>query len=115
MRPLVLFASVAIAIALGCDRPVAQTLAASPAPPPLSLTYKGFNYVSYYNGAYENADSLPALVTTGANAVALDTEYGIDVVHSAVYADANYTDSPRRSPRPSPKRKITASWSWSGR
>jgi hypothetical protein len=70
--------------------PAAQT--AGPAAP-LSLTYKGFNYVSYYNGAYENADSLPALVTTGANAVALDIEYGIDVVSSAVYSDANYTDS----------------------
>ncbi len=36
---------------------------------------------------------MPALVATGANAVALDIEYGIDVVNSAVYADANYTDS----------------------
>jgi glycosyl hydrolase family 113/VCBS repeat protein/FG-GAP repeat protein len=88
MRPLVLFACIAVATALGVGRPAAQ----GPATPP-SLTYKGFNYVSYYNGAYENADSLPALVTTGANAVALDIEYGIDVVNSAVYADANYTDS----------------------
>jgi FG-GAP-like repeat len=90
MRPLVLFACIAGATALGVGGPAAQT--AGPAGP-LSLTYKGFNYVSYYNGAYENADSLPALVTTGANAVALDIEYGIDVVNSAVYADANYTDS----------------------
>jgi Right handed beta helix region len=58
-----------------------------------SLSFKGFNYVSYYNGGYANADSLSALVTTGANAVALAFEYGIDVNDSAVYADANYTDS----------------------
>jgi FG-GAP-like repeat len=90
MRPLVLFACIVAATALGVSHPAAQT-PGSATPP--SLTYKGFNYVSYYNGAYENADSLPALVTTGANAVALDIEYGIDVVNSAVYADANYTDS----------------------
>ena len=58
-----------------------------------SLSFKGFNYVSYYNGGYANANSLPALVGTGANAVALAFEYGIDVKNSAVYADANYTDS----------------------
>jgi len=57
-----------------------------------SLNFKGFNYVSYYKGGYENADSLPALTSTGANAVALSFEYGIDVKNSAVYADANYTD-----------------------
>jgi hypothetical protein len=90
MRPLFLFACIAVATALGVGRSAAETR--GPAAPP-SLTYKGFNYVSYYNGAYENADSLPALVATGANAVALDIEYGIDVVNSAVYADANYTDS----------------------
>jgi hypothetical protein len=55
MRPLVLFACIAAATALGVGRPAAQTRS-SAAPPP--LTYKGFNYVSYYNGAYENADSL---------------------------------------------------------
>ena len=58
-----------------------------------SLSFKGFNYVSYYNGGYANADSLPALAGTGANAVALSFEYGIDVKNSAVYADANYTES----------------------
>jgi hypothetical protein len=58
-----------------------------------SLRAKGFNYVSYYNGGYANADSLPALVGTGANAAALSFEYGIDVQNSAVYADANYTES----------------------
>jgi hypothetical protein len=57
------------------------------------LSFKGFNYVSYYNGGYANADSLPALAGTGANAVALAFEYGIDVKNSAVYADANYTES----------------------
>jgi hypothetical protein len=59
----------------------------------LALKFKGFNYVSYYNGAYENADSLPALVATNANAAALDLDYGIDVSNSTVYADTNYTDS----------------------
>jgi len=59
----------------------------------LSLTFKGFNYVSYYNGGYENADSLPALETTGANSVALTTDYGINAKTSKVYADANQTDS----------------------
>jgi hypothetical protein len=58
-----------------------------------SLRAKGFNYVSYYNGGYANADSLPALTGTGANAVALAFEYGIDVQNSAVYADPNYTES----------------------
>ena len=60
---------------------------------PFSLTFKGFNYVSYYNGAYENADSLPALAATGANAAALDLEYGIDVSNSTVYVDPKFTDS----------------------
>jgi hypothetical protein len=58
-----------------------------------SLSFKGFNYVSYYNGGYANADSLAALAGTGANAAALAFEYGIDVQNSAVYADANYTES----------------------
>jgi hypothetical protein len=58
-----------------------------------SLRAKGFNYVSYYNGGYANADSLPTLAGTGANAVALAFEYGIDVQNSAVYADPNYTES----------------------
>jgi hypothetical protein len=90
MRPLVLFTCICLATAFGVARPAAQTQVPTA---PLSFAYKGFNYVSYYNGAYENADSLPALVTTGANAVALDTEYGIDVVNSTVYVDATYTDS----------------------
>jgi hypothetical protein len=58
-----------------------------------ALSFKGFNYVSHYNGGYANADSLPALAGTGTNAVALAFEYGIDVKNSAVYADANYTES----------------------
>jgi len=37
----------------------------------LSLLNQGFDYVAYYNGAYENADSLPALAATGANSVEL--------------------------------------------
>ena len=61
--------------------------------PALSLSFKGFNYVSYYKGGYTNADSLAALTGTNANSAALAFEYGIDVQHSAVYADAAYTDS----------------------
>ncbi len=57
-----------------------------------SLNFKGFNYVSYYNGGYANADSMPAMVSTGANAVALAFEYGIDVNNSTVYADPAYTE-----------------------
>ena len=59
----------------------------------LVLQYQGFDYVSYYNGAFEDADSLAALAQTGANAVALNLQYGIDSVNSIAYADPNYTDS----------------------
>ncbi len=59
----------------------------------LALQYKGFNYTSYYNGAYEDANSLAALSQTGANAVALNLQYGIDSVNSIAYADPSYTDS----------------------
>src|ERR1700722_13216150 len=82
--------SIGAAIALA----VASTSIPLPAHAQLaSLNFKGFNYVSYYNGGYVNADSMPALVTTGANAVALAFEYGIDVDNSTVYADSGYTDS----------------------
>jgi hypothetical protein len=89
MRPFVFIAIMGIAGALNSSPAQAQPLN----PSSFSLTYRGFNYVSYYNGAYENADSLPALVGTGANAAALTFEYGIDVLTSTVYADATYTDS----------------------
>ena len=74
-----------VTIAMGFARPASAQIT--------SLSFKGFNYVSYYNGGYANADSLPALASTGANAVALAFEYGIDVQNSAVYADANYTEA----------------------
>jgi hypothetical protein len=57
------------------------------------LTLKGFAYVDYYNGGYQNADSLPALVKTNANAIEAAIEYGINPKTDAVYADSNYTDS----------------------
>jgi len=91
MRPFVVVATIAIAVAASANASAAQAQARSA--PPLALGYKGFNYVSYYNGAYEHADSLAAMVATGANAAALILEYGIDVQNSAVYADATYTDS----------------------
>ncbi len=90
MRPIVLVAITGIAVAASLS---AEAQSSRASPPSLSLSYKGFNYVSYYNGGYVNADSLPALAATGANSAALNLEYGIDVQHSAVYADANYTDS----------------------
>ena len=58
-----------------------------------SLQYKGFDYVAFYNGAYENADSLPSLAQTGANSIETTLDYGIDVATSQVVADPNYTDS----------------------
>ncbi|HUD88149.1 MAG TPA: FG-GAP-like repeat-containing protein [Xanthobacteraceae bacterium] len=90
MKPIVTIAvlGIGVAVVLNFSAAAAQT-----STPFFSATYQGFNYVSYYNGAYENADSLPALVATGANAAALTLDYGIDVNNSTVYADSNYTDS----------------------
>ena len=62
-------------------------------PGTFSLQYKGFAYVSSYNGAYENSDSLPSLVRTGANSIEATIGYGIDVATSQVVVDHNYTDS----------------------
>ena len=59
----------------------------------LSLRYKGFAYPAFYNHAYEDADSLAGVAATGANAVELTLEFGIDAVHSQVVTDTNYTDS----------------------
>jgi hypothetical protein len=59
----------------------------------LSLTFKGFDYSSYYNGGFEDANSLGSLVATGANSVALTTDYGINALTSTVYADPVQTDS----------------------
>jgi hypothetical protein len=59
----------------------------------LSLTFKGFNYTSYYNGGFINANSLNDLVTTGANAVSLTTAWNIDSQTSEVFADPLQTDS----------------------
>ena len=91
MKLIVIVAIMGATIAARLNFPPAE--AQAPNPPALSLTYKGFNYVSYYNGAYENADSLPALVGIGANAAALTLDFGINVQNSSVYADATYTDS----------------------
>jgi hypothetical protein len=57
----------------------------------LSLTFKGFNYVSYYNTAYSDNDSLTSLVSTNANAAALSYEWGINANTDTVYADSAYT------------------------
>ena len=59
----------------------------------LSLLEKGFDYVDYLNGGYENADSLAALVATGANSIETSIEYGIDPQTDTVYADQLFTDN----------------------
>ena len=59
----------------------------------LRLTYEGFNYPAFYNGGYENGDTLTPLQATGSNSVALEDEYGIDVSTGQIVTDANYTDS----------------------
>jgi len=58
-----------------------------------SLQYKGFDYVAFFNGAYEDSDSLSSLVQTGANSIEVTLDYGIDAQTSQVVADPNYTDS----------------------
>jgi Divergent InlB B-repeat domain len=84
-RHLLLAAGLLLALGPGVAKPALAQINA--------LSFKGFNYVSYYNGGYANADSLAALAGTGANAAALAFEYGIDVKNSAVYADVSYTES----------------------
>jgi Domain of unknown function (DUF4214) len=59
----------------------------------LSLLEKGFDYVDYLNGGYENADSLAALVATGANSIETSIEYGINPQTDMVYADPVFTDN----------------------
>jgi len=59
---------------------------------PLTWKYRGFDYVSYYKGAYENDDSLASLVATGANSIETTLEWGINPLTNTVYADSNYTD-----------------------
>ena len=81
----------------------------------LSLTAAGFDYVAYYNGAYENANSLDALEATGANSIELRSTTASIPQTIQVYADPNYTDSLPRSARRSAKRPVSACWSWSAR
>lgn len=59
----------------------------------LHLQYQGFNYPAFYNGGYENGDTLASLQATGSNSVALEDEYSIDVQNSTIVSDPNYTDS----------------------
>jgi autotransporter-associated beta strand protein len=59
----------------------------------LALQYKGFDYVAFFNGAYEDDNSLIGLAQTGANSIEATLDYGIDVNTSQVVADPNYTDS----------------------
>jgi hypothetical protein len=57
-----------------------------PAGDTFSLQYKGFDYVAFYNGAYEDSDSLQSLVQTGANSIEATLDYGIDAQTSQVVA-----------------------------
>ena len=59
----------------------------------LSLLQKGFDYIDYLNGGYESANSLAALVATGANSIEASIEYGIDPRTDTVYADPLFTDN----------------------
>jgi VCBS repeat-containing protein len=59
----------------------------------LTLTYKGFNYVDYYNGEYSDNDTLSDVEATGANSVALTPDWGIDLATSSIYAGGATTDS----------------------
>jgi len=59
----------------------------------LTLTYKGFNYVDYYNGEYSDNDTLSDVEATGANSVALTPDWGIDLATSTIYAGGATTDS----------------------
>jgi len=59
----------------------------------LPLTYKGFNYVDFYNNEYSDNNSLPAVAATGANSVALTPDWGIDVAESSIYAGGITTDT----------------------
>jgi hypothetical protein len=92
MRLIDFIAGIGMAVLVGGSAP-ADAAQRNAFQASFSPVYKGFNYVSYYNGGYENADSLPALVGTGANSAALTLDYCIDVRNSAVDADATYTDS----------------------
>jgi autotransporter-associated beta strand protein/autotransporter passenger strand-loop-strand repeat protein len=57
------------------------------------LKYKGFDYVAFFNGAYEDDNSLLSLAQTGADSIEATLDYGIDADTSQVVADPNYTDS----------------------
>ena len=59
----------------------------------LQLKFKGFDYSAYYNGAYENANSLAALVQTGANAIETTLDWGINPQNFTVYRDSAFTDA----------------------
>lgn len=59
----------------------------------LTLEDKGFDYVAFFNGAYEDANSLDALAQTGANAIEASLEYGIDPQTDEVYDSSSFTDS----------------------
>jgi len=58
-----------------------------------SLIYKGVNYVSDYNGAYADNNSLNQLTPDGINAVALTLDFGIDAENNTVYSSNVSTDT----------------------
>jgi hypothetical protein len=84
-----------VAVSMNDAAPAALVAAAAQTTPSdaLKLEYQGFNYPAFYNGGYENGDTLTALAATGSNSVALEDEYSIDVTTSTIVSDPNYTDS----------------------
>jgi len=78
------------------DRSRSSSCSKKGAPIALTWKFRGFDYVSYYNDAYENDDSLPALVATGANVIEETTiDWGIDPLNNTVTPTATI---PTRSP-----------------
>jgi hypothetical protein len=63
--------------------------------PNLTLAYRGYNYVDFYNGEYAsgNLNSLNSVAATGAHSVALTPDFGIDVAQSSIYAGGITTDT----------------------
>ncbi len=77
----------------GSWSPVAQATITDEGIQTKELQYYGFDYVAFFNGTYEDSNSLPTLVQTHANSIEATLDYGIDAQTSQVVADSNYTDS----------------------
>jgi hypothetical protein len=66
--------------------PAAVAITSGAPPTPFDLTFKGVNYsADIYQSFTTVPNSLPTVVATGGNAVALTTNFGIDAVDNTVY------------------------------